>query len=84
MHIRSICSSKIAQSHWSSNWAKIVYLPTQNKIIMNTHYKNNTCTYAKIVHSILQIKGSHLEYCTDSTIILQIYCQKWISQFEIP
>ena len=53
----------------------LIYPPTI-KLLWLYLYNNNTSTNAKIAHSIMQIKGSHLGYYIDSMVNLKIYCQK--------
>ena len=53
----------------------LIYPPTI-KLLWLYLYNNNTSTNAKIAHSVVQVKGSHLGYYIDSIVNLKIYCQK--------
>ena len=61
----------------------LIYPPTI-KLLWLYLYKNNTSTNAKIAHSVMQVKGSHLGYYIDSMVNPKIYCQKWIPHPKIP
>ena len=61
----------------------LIYPPTIKWLWLYL-YKNNSSTNAKIAHSVMQVKGSHLGYYIDSMVNLKIYCQKWIPHPTIP